>query len=292
MSLVYVALLVLILNTVVHMDCQTAPNTFDRIMIINFENQPNFLTMFYPYFKELANSKGTHLTEYHGVTHPSQPNYISQIAGDYFGLHWDSPHDYNYTMVADLMERKGLNWKAYQENYPGNSSHCFTDANSPDKKYYRKHNPFMSFISVSKNVTRCTKHVVNADQLYVDIERNDLPALIYYTPNIDNDGHNTGLSFANDYLAKFLPPLLENRRFMNGTLIVVTFDEDDYLFFNRIYCVVLGPMVQPGGKDETTYNHYSLLRTIEDNFQLGTLGRHDKEVNSFKCLNKAKKYIH
>lgn len=29
------------------------------------------------------------------------------------------------------------------------------------------------------------------------------------------------------------------------------------------------------GNDSTQYNHYSLLRTVEDNWGLGSLGRHD-----------------
>ena len=74
---------------------QTLPGTFDRIMIIMFENQPNILTMLFPYFKELAKHQGSHLTDYHAVTHPSQPNYISMIAGDYFGYHTDGILDLN-----------------------------------------------------------------------------------------------------------------------------------------------------------------------------------------------------
>jgi len=264
---------------------QTEPNSFDRIMIIVFENQPNALTMLHSYFKHLANDKGTHLTKYYAITHPSQPNYIAQIAGDYFDFNKDAKIDLNYTMLADLMERKGLTWKAYQEDYPADGTSCYLGS-SYQKLYYRKHNPFMSFTSVSQNVTRCVKHIVNANQLYIDIERNDLPHLMYYTPNINNDGHDTGLKYANAYLSKFLPPLLENPQFMKGTLIVVTFDEDDMIFFNKVYCVLLGDMVKPGAKDNTHYTHYSLLRTIEDNFQLGTLGRNDAKATSFGCFKK------
>jgi hypothetical protein len=33
--------------------------------------------------------------------------------------------------------------------------------------------------------------------------------------------------------------------------------------------------IAPGSSSATHYSHYSVLRTIEDNWRLGSLGRHD-----------------
>jgi acid phosphatase len=57
-------------------------------------------------------------------------------------------------------------------------------------------------------------------------------------------------------------------------LLVVTFDEgepDSQLVFT----VFAGPNVKPGYRSAAVYNHYSLLRTIEDNFGLAPLGDGD-----------------
>ncbi len=284
-------LLVVVMATTTVVHCETQPGSFDRIFIVMFENQPKQFAMLHAYFKELATVRGTNLPNYYAVTHPSQPNYVAMIAGDHFGELSDKDLDFNATMLVDLMEKRGLTWRAYQENYPVNTGgRCFTKTSSEDGLYKRKHNPFMSFVSVSRNDTRCSRHIVNSEQLYVDIERGELPHLMYYTPNINNDGHDTGLKYANEYLSKLMPPLLGNPKFMNGTLIVVTFDEDNYLFGNNVYCALLGPMVKPGGVDEGKYTHYSLLRTIEDNFQLGTLGRHDASATSFNAFHRQNKY--
>jgi hypothetical protein len=51
---------------------------FDRILIVNFENTYINSTLKQPYFSKLTYN-GTLLTNYHGVTHPSQPNYIAQV---------------------------------------------------------------------------------------------------------------------------------------------------------------------------------------------------------------------
>ena len=58
---------------------------------------------------------------------------------------------------------------------------------------------------------------------------------------------------------------------MKGTLVVVTFDESEgNTKDDRIYTVFLGDMVK-AQEIKTEYNHYSVLRTIEDNFHLDPL---------------------
>jgi hypothetical protein len=65
---------------------------------------------------------------------------------------------------------------------------------------------------------------------------------------------------------------------------VITWDEDDYRHNNQVYAALLGSVVKAGATDNTIYNHFSLLRTIEDNWQLGDLGRGDAVAQSFGCF--------
>ena len=71
-------------------------------------------------------------------------------------------------------------------------------------------------------------------------------------------------------------------------MIAITFDEagsDDPLGeANHVFTVLLGDMIKPGTIVDTPFNHYSLLRTIEENFQLGTLGKNDEYSNWFRFL--------
>jgi hypothetical protein len=49
----------------------------------------------------------------------------------------------------------------------------------------------------------------------------------FITPNMTDDGHDTDVTFAATWARGFLTPLLNNSYFMNNTLIVLTFDEDE-----------------------------------------------------------------
>jgi hypothetical protein len=109
-----------------------------------------------------------------------------------------------------------------------------------------------------------------------------LPRYIFYSPNLDDDGHDPvlnpeeGLQKASAWLRNFLtnwfPP--DARK---GTLTIITFDEAEppEEQTNHIYTVFLGDMVKKGIFDKP-YNHYDVLRTIEKNFSLPTLNSGDR----------------
>lgn len=259
---------------------------FDRIFIIVFENHGADTALSNSYFKSLA-ARGAYLSNYHGVGHPSQPNYLALIAGETF-VSDDAAHNLPQTNLVDLLERAGIAWKAYQENYPGS---CFNGAAAGDADvgfYARKHNPFISFDSVRTYPARCAK-IVKADQLAADISADQLPAYSFYSPNLNNDGHDRPLSFAAQWFQSFIEPKLSDPHFMRGTLVVVTFDETDSdpggANGNHIYTLLLGAGVKAGSVDASRYDHYSLLRTVEDNFVLGTLKRADASATPFAACN-------
>jgi hypothetical protein len=124
---------------------------------------------------------------------------------------------------------------------------------------------------------RCLNNVPG-DQLQTDVDAETLPKFMFYTPNMDNGAHDTDITFAGNWLNGFLPPLLDNPKFMNGTLVIVTFDEgytNSAPENNKVYTLLIGEGIPEGKKTSERYDHYSLLRTIEDNFELGTLERND-----------------
>jgi len=252
-----------------------ANTKFERIFIIMLENNGYYTVHENEYFDSLSR-RGVDLSFFMAVTHPSQPNYWAQTAGNTF-YNDDDPHDLDVKNIIDLFEQKGITWKAYQENYPGN---CFAGTKTPDGLYYRKHNPFISFNNVRNNTSRCAK-IVDASQLDDDINKGKLPQYSYYTPNMNNDAHDTNVSFAANWLKGFLEPKLSNPKFTSNALIVVTFDEDDYMEFNHIYTVLLGPLVTAGTVDPGYYTHYSLLKSVEDNWKLQSLTNNDKQADSF-----------
>jgi len=253
---------------------------FDRIVVINLENTDFGVAMRAPFLKTLT-TQAVLLNAYYAITHPSLPNYVSQIYGSDYNLSDDSVHNIPGKSLMDLLEAGGVSWKTYQENYPGN---CFTSSSTRDGLYYRKHNPFLMMNNVHNNPDLCKK-VVDEKQLDADIKANQVPQVVYYTPNMNNDGHDTGVNYASDWLETFLASRRDVPALSDGTLYFVTFDEqDDYSGDNKVYSVLFGSPVKgrEGTVDNTKYTHFSLTRTIEDNWSLGNLGRSDATAAPFK----------
>ena len=105
---------------------------------------------------------------------------------------------------------------------------------------------------------------------------------------------------ADAFLQEWVPRIMGSPGFKKGGVLVVTFDEaedfgsnadssaccDEPQFPNtpnnggptpgrgggRVGAVVLSPFVQAGSVNQTPYNHFSLLRSVEDLFGLDHLG--------------------
>ncbi len=249
---------------------------FQRIFIIVFENQSHATVVAEPYYAALA-GRGRLLTNYAALAHPSQPNYVGLVVGLPV-VSSDATVNLPQTNLVDLFSARGVSWKTYQENYPGG---CSAVSRASGGLYVRRHNPFISLNNVRTNPARCA-NIVNASQLEADIAGGALPQYSFYVPNLNNDGHDTSLAYAAAWLRGFLEPKLLDPNFAGGTLVVLTFDEaaGPGNSGNKVYTLLLGPMIPPGTTDDTAYTHYSLLRLVEDAFALGTLNRNDASAQA------------
>jgi phosphatidylinositol-3-phosphatase len=184
-------------------------------------------------------------------------------------------------------------------------------------KYAAKHNPFVYFHTIIDDQARCDAHVVNLDTLPKDLQSSaTTPNFVFITPNLCNDGHDPdcidgtpgGYPAINAFLRRWVPLITASPAFKQDGLLVITFDESEGYGpegstaccgerplpsarrppgvlgpgGGRIGAVLLSKFIQPGTVSTVPYNHYSLLRTIEDIFHLGVLGyAAEPEVRSF-----------
>lgn len=242
-----------------------SPPRVQHVLTVVLENTDYEQALAQPFLAQLARNGGL-LTNYTAVTHPSQPNYFALTAGSTFGAN-DGRVTLDARHIGNLVEAKGKSWKVYAEQYRGQ---C--DTRTQSGNYVRRHEPFISFKDVQTNPTRCQR-IVNATELQMDVAHGTLPNYALYVPDLKDDGHDTGVGRADRWLASTFGPLLQDPRFRQNTLLVVTFDEG--VRGNHVYTVVSGDAVVPGSTSSAPYDHYSLLRTTEQALGLGNLGQAD-----------------
>jgi acid phosphatase len=256
---------------------------FDRIVQIWLENTAFDVSLADPNMQALA-SQGILLTNFFAVSHPSEPNYAAVVAGDIFGMDNDNFNSIpaNISTIVDLLDTKSISWGEYQENIPYPGFPGFNYSSPVANVYVRKHNPLILFDSLANNSTRASQ-IKSLTSLDSDLVTQTLPQWVFITPNMEDDGHDTNITFAASWLHNFLKPLMKIDYFMNNTLIVVSFDESEvYSVPNRVYTLLLGGAIPSslwGTTDSMYYNHYSMISTVSLNWGLPSLGRWDCGAN-------------
>lgn len=178
-----------------------------------------------------------------------------------------------------------------------------TEVATANDQYATKHNPFMYFHTIIDSTSMCDQHVVPLTGFEADLQRADRTAnYVFISPNLCHDGHDApcrngepgGLVSADEFLRLWVPRITGSPAFRDGGLLIVTFDEamsvDASACCNepsgpnttmpgthgpgggRIGAVLLSQFIRPGTVSDVPYNHYSMLRSVEDMFGLAHLG--------------------
>ncbi|HEU0130848.1 MAG TPA: alkaline phosphatase family protein [Mycobacteriales bacterium] len=256
-----------------------------------------------PYLNALAKQYAL-ATNYTATGHESLGNYISMTSGQ-------PPNPATATdclvyatalcvqdvaNVADQLEAAHHTWRGYMDGMPRPCAHPAENAPDGNQGHYAtRHNPFVYYRSIVGDQKRCASHVVALDQLWRDQKAGKVPEFAYVVPDLCHDGHDSGascsagggLAEADAFARRTIPRILADRSFRDGGLLVLTFDEgatvDDDAPLSvesgepdvggRVFTVLVTPRLAKGSRLTAAYDHYSLLRTIEDVFCLPYLGR-------------------
>jgi hypothetical protein len=218
---------------------------------------------------------------------PAVQTIANQLTAD--GLTW---RDYNESMGADPTR------EAAECGHPGVGMVDNTQSATSTDQYASRHDPFVYFHSIVDDTTLCDTHVVNLDLLPHDLATAaNTPNYVFITPGLCDDGHDAscGLARADAFLRRWVPRITGSPAFrqQNG-LLIITFDEaatsDTSACCGEIAgpgsplpgilgpgggdtgAVQLSPCIAPGTVSDRPYNHYAMLRTVEDIFGLPHLG--------------------
>jgi hypothetical protein len=141
----------------------------------------------------------------------------------------------------------------------GMSSNCYRNGDG----YALKHNPFAYYGSA------CPPQVVPFSQFSTDMS-GSVPRFVWITPNMCHDGHDCSTAVADSWLSQVVPLILASPALQNNGVLFITWDEGEDSA-NSVLTLVIRPGMS-NHASSLSYNHYSLLATIEDMFGLTRLG--------------------
>jgi phospholipase C len=257
-----------------------------HIFVVVMENLGVQAASATPAFARLAQQYQS-TTHWYAVSHPSLPNYLALASGSTWGVDSDCT-DCNQSgpNLASQLQGAGISWGAYFEGMP---APCFLGPQSPDGSYAKKHDPFAYFADVRGSSPTCS-HLQPLSTLSPLLAgpASAVPRFVWVTPNLCHDGHDCSPTDAGSWLASFVSEVTASSAYKSGGMLVVAWDEaeggDDGGMDTmngavtssggggRVLALVMLPGAPAGRVLSGPYDHYSLLRTIEDSFGLPRLG--------------------
>jgi acid phosphatase len=229
-----------------------------------------------PFINQLAKGSAV-FTNAHGVTHPSQPNYLALFSGSLQGVTGDKcladTTPFTTPNLAAGLLAGGFTFKGFAENMPAPGFlGCRKDASplTMGYLYARKHAPWVNWQGNKKNDIPAD---LSQPMTAFPTDFNQLPDLAFVIPNMDNDMHNIGdpgdsaaIRRGDDWLQHNLSAYIDWAQTHNS-LLILTFDEDQFTAKNHMLTLFAGANVRPGEYPENI-NHYSVLHTLEEIYDI------------------------
>jgi phosphatidylinositol-3-phosphatase len=202
-----------------------------------------------PYINALA-SRGALMTSSFAVAHPSEPNYMALFAGGTFGLGSDAC-PVNEGAAANLgseLIAAGDSFTGYAEGLPSPGSAVCSAG-----EYARKHAPWANFSNIPASSQ------LPFSDFPADYSR--LPTVSFVIPDLLHDMHDGTVAEGDTWLKDHLSGYATWAR-THDSLLIITWDEDDYSQNNQIPTIIAGQPVTQGRYGQRI-NHYNVLATIE-----------------------------
>jgi hypothetical protein len=293
-----IALFLILVATASTLTGQNFPR-YDHVFLVIMENegyQQVIGNSYAPIMNALAQDYGL-ATNYRGVADPSEPNYVAMLGGDFFGISSDDPYWFpgqtvNAANLMSQLEQASLSWRGYFQNmpYPGYRGYCYPDKCNgipdADTQYVSKHNGIVNFANL-QTPTELGK-MFPFTQLSADLAAGRVPSFSYIVPDecddmhgappwcVDSDNTNTVqqswlIARGDKFVGDVVNQITSSSTWQAGrNAIIITFDEGTTAT-SQVATIVITNHGPRGLTDNTSYNHYSLLASLQRTFGLGCL---------------------
>jgi hypothetical protein len=262
-----------------------------------------------PYLMTSIRPRSAWLANYYAATHWSQANYVALVTGQFnrceqqdggIACHQNIDSLYHQLDVA------GQSWQVWLEAGQakcdtGSGGSCASDTPCPLTGFYTTGNPPILFDNIEGPGGVWSATTPSAECLANDIPAgDDNDGMSYFNnalaagtvarfnmviPNGCEDGEanckpvNNRYTQFDNFLAREVPQIEASPAFGSNGVIVIVYDEDERAgglaaknglgSGGHVVCAIISPMAVPGSYDQKRYA-YSLLRTFEDAFGLGS----------------------
>ncbi len=219
------------------------------------------------------------------VMSESAPNHLYLVAGTSGGIKDDNvPDSLPFPPVFKELDSKGISWKVYG----------FTS-------WYEK-------FKYVRDSPAAMNNFHGGKQFMKDVKKGNLSSVSWIIGAPGGSEHPPqNIAKGEKSVAKDIVNRIGESKYWGSSAIFITWDDyggfydhvsppkvDEYGYGFRVPCLVVSPFSKPGFIDSETYDHTSILKTVENRYGLAPLSTRDKDAsdmsNSFDFGQAARKF--
>ena len=194
------------------------------------------------------------------------------------------------TTIFDRLEEKGISWKFYVENY--DPSITYRNTGDGDRAAQISRVPLLT-IPRFLDDPRLNRRIVPLDQYFVDLQNDELPAVSYIVPSASSERPPRSAQAGERLFRSLLNELMRSKA-CNTSTFLLTYDNsvgwydhvappqvDRYGYGFRVPALLVSAYARQGYVDSTVLDFTSILKFIEENWNLEPLSQRDAAATSF-----------
>ncbi|GBD21384.1 Phospholipase C 3 [bacterium HR28] len=195
--------------------------------------------------------------------------------------------------IFDRLNEAGLTWKFYVQNYdPSITYRTRTEVVGPRAAQV----VWCPLLAIPRYLDdpELFRHIVPLDEYFTDLQNGTLPNVAYIVPSGASEHPPGSIQAGQRFVRSLIQALMRSPYWWNSAFLV-TYDDwggwydhvpppqvDDYGYGFRVPAFLVSPYAKRGFIDSTTYDFTSILKFIEENWDLEPLAERDARATSIR----------
>jgi phospholipase C len=195
------------------------------------------------------------------------------------------------TTIFDRLNAAGVSWKFYVQNYNPKLTFRTFRRYPATRASQVVRVPLLSMPRYLRN-PELRSHIVPLDQYYDDLVNNKLPAVSYIVPAGPTEHPPSSVGSGQAFIRSLINSLIESPEWKSSAFLL-SYDEwggwydhvkppqvDQYGYGFRVPALLVSPYAKRGFIDSTQLDYTSILRFIEQNWNVKPLASRDAHANT------------
>ena len=193
--------------------------------------------------------------------------------------------------IFDSLQEAGISWKFYVQNYDPTITYrnLGTSGNRASQVIWV---PLLNFDRFIDDPV-LSSHIVDLSQYFIDLQNGTLPAVSYIIPSGASEHPPSSLMSGQRFVKNILQELMRSNSW-DSSAFLLTYDDwggwydhvvpihvDEYGYGPRVPAILVSPYAKTGYIDHTVLDFTSILKFIEENWNIAPLAERDANASNF-----------